>query len=91
MSNPYYRYQLANSAFVDGDYKSAIDSLEYAIRKRKDEDRFYYLLSLSYLMLSDREAAQNWMKKAEETALKSASKQKYNHKLDLLMGGDSGL
>jgi Tfp pilus assembly protein PilF len=91
MNNPYYRYQLANSAFVDGDYKTAIDNLEFAIRKRKDEDRFYYLLSLSYLMSGDREAAQRWMQKAEETALKSTNKQKYNHKLDLLMGRDTGI
>jgi len=91
MNNPYYRFQLANSAFVDGDYKTAIDNLEFAIRKRKDEDRFYYLLSLSYLMSGDREAAQRWMQKAEEAALKNTNKQKYNHKLDLLMGRDTGI
>ena len=86
MSNPFYRYQLANTAFADGDYKAAIQNLKFAIRKRKDQDQFYFLLSLSYLMSGEKELAQRWMKKAEEVALKSASKQKYHHKLDLLLG-----
>jgi Flp pilus assembly protein TadD len=89
MRNPYYRYQLANSAFIDGDYKTAIDHLDYAIAKRKDEDRFYFLLSLSYLMSGEKEKAQRWMKKAEEVTEKSENQIKYGHKLDLLMGQGS--
>jgi len=88
MSNPYYRYQIANSAFIDGDYKTAIKNLEYAIKKREDEDRFYFLLSLSYLMSGEKEEAQRWMKKAEDVASKSESQKKYSHKLDLLMSQD---
>jgi len=91
MNNPYYRYQLANSAFIDGDYEFAIQNLNFAIRKRKDEDRFYFLLSLSYLMSGEKETAQKWMEKAEEVALESSSKQKYHHKLDLLMNRNNGL
>lgn len=53
MRNPFYRYQLANTAFIEGDYKTAIQNLKYAIQKRKDEDRFYFLLSLCYLMSGD--------------------------------------
>jgi tetratricopeptide (TPR) repeat protein len=90
MSNPYYRYQIANSAFIDGDYRTAIQNLKYAIRKRKDEDRFYFLMSLSYLMSGEKEEAQRWMKKAEEVAEATADQQKYHHKLDLLMSQDSG-
>jgi tetratricopeptide (TPR) repeat protein len=86
MNNPYYRYQLANTAFSDGDYRNAIENLKMAIRKRKDDDRFYYLLSLSYLMSGDKEQAARWMKKAEEVALISEDQKKYHHKLDLLMG-----
>ena len=91
MNNPYYRYQLANTAFVDGNYESAIENLKFAIRKRKDEDRFFYLLSLSYLMKGEKETAEEWMKKAEEAALESESRQKYHHKLDLLMGRNNGI
>jgi tetratricopeptide (TPR) repeat protein len=89
MKNPYYRYQIANAAFIDGDYETAIKNLKYAIGKREDEDRFYFLLSLSYLMSGEKEEAQRWMKKAEKVAQQSESQKKYSHKLDLLMGQDS--
>jgi tetratricopeptide (TPR) repeat protein len=85
MSNPYYRYAQANTAFIDGDYKTAIENLEYAIDMVDDEDRFYFLLSLSYLMSGDKTESTRWMKKAEEVAKQNESRQKYSHKLDLLI------
>lgn len=84
LRNPYYRYQLANEAFNEGDYESAIENLKVAIRKRSEDDRFFYLLSLSYLMSGDRGQAQTWMKKAEEVASQGSDQEKYHHKLDLL-------
>ncbi len=90
MKNPYYRFQIANAAFIDGDYESAIKNLNYAIGKRDDEDRFYFLLSLSYLMSGEKEQAQRWMTKAEEVARESANRQKYSHKLNLMISQDSG-
>ena len=84
MRNPYYRFQLADEAFNEGDYQAAITHLKAAIRKREEDDRFYYLLSLSYLMSGDREQSQRWMKKAEEVAQQKSSQEKYHHKLDLL-------
>jgi tetratricopeptide (TPR) repeat protein len=89
MRNPYYRYAQANSAFIDGDYQTAIKNLDYAIEKRDDEDRFYFLLSLSYLMSGNKEEAQRWMKKAEEVARKNERREKYSHKLDLLVSQQS--
>lgn len=85
MSNPYYRYAQANTAFIDGDYRTAIENLKYAINMIDDEDRFYFLLSLSYLMSGDKEESTRWMKKAEEVAKKNESREKYSHKLDLLI------
>ncbi|MGK2926736.1 MAG: transglutaminase domain-containing protein [Lysobacterales bacterium] len=90
MQNPYYRYMLANEAFVSGDYRTAIEHLDYAISARKNEDRFLSLMSMSYLMLGDREAAQGWMKKAEAAASEDRNKQRYHHKLELLLGRDYG-
>jgi Flp pilus assembly protein TadD len=84
MKNPYYRYELANLAFMEGDYKAAISNLKYATRKRGEEDRFHYLLSLSYLMDGDREASRQSMQRAEELARQGKDRQKYHHKLDLL-------
>ena len=84
MNNPYYRYYLADEAFASGDYQTAIAHLQAAIRKRQDEDRFYYLLSLSYLMEGDSGAAQHWMRKAGEVAAEDSDRQRYQHKLDML-------
>jgi Flp pilus assembly protein TadD len=88
MRNPYHRYQLANTAFNEGDYGEAIKNLKMAIRQRDDEDRFYFLLSLSYLMSGERDEAQRWMKKAEEVSQLSEDQKKYHHKLDLLKNPD---
>lgn len=91
MKNPYYRYQVANTAFNDGDYKEAISNLKMAIRQRQDEDQFYYLLSLSYLMSGDKDEAERWMEKAEEVAEESEDRNKYHHKLDLIKGRQTGI
>jgi Flp pilus assembly protein TadD len=89
MENPYYRYLLANEAFTNGDYGSAIGHLEFAIQERPHEDRFLALMSMSYLMIGDRQAAQSWMKKAEAAAGDDSSKQRYQNKLELLLGRDN--
>ena len=86
MRNPYYRYRAAQADFVNGDYDAAIENLKYAVRERKNEGSFYMLMSLSYLMKGDREAAQRWMKKAEEVTEQAADRQKYNSKYEMLMG-----
>jgi len=88
LKNPYYRFQVANVAFIEGDYRTAIENLEHAIKMRKDEDRFYFLMSLCYLMSGDKQAAQRWMKKAETIAKKNPDKEKYQHKLDILRGSE---
>ncbi len=82
--NPYYRYQLAERAFDAGDYDAAIDHLKYAVRKRRNEDEFHYLLGLSYLKMGDEKAAQRWFSKAEEAATSDALKKKYSNKLEHL-------
>ena len=89
MGNPYYRFRLANIDFNDGDYKSAIKNLKYAIRQKNDEDRFYYLLSLSYLMAGDKPEAQKWMKEAQRVAKETEDQHRYSRKLNLLMGKDT--
>lgn len=90
MENPYYRYMMANEAFLGGNYQAAIDHLDFAVRERPHEDLFYSLMSMSYLMSGDRDAAQRWMKKASEIAEEDASKRRYEHKLGVLMRQDAG-
>ena len=88
--NPYYRYQLARTAFDNGDYGAAIEHLKYAVRRIRNDDNFYFLMSLSYLNSGDKEAAERWMKKAEEVAEIDADKKRYHRKLDMLMSDGTG-
>ena len=90
MENPYYRYMLANEAFLGGNYQVAIEHLDYAVRERPHEDLFYSLMSMSYLMSGDKDAARKWMKKASEVAGEDASKRRYEHKLGVLMSQSTG-
>ena len=90
MQNPYYRYQLARTAFDIGDYETAIDHLKAAVRKNRNDDNFYFLMSLSYFNSGEKETAERWMKKAEEVAEMDADKKKYHRKLDLLMSNGTG-
>ena len=89
MRNPYYRYQLARMAFDNGDYETAIDHLKFAIRRNKNDDSFYFLMSVSYLNSGNKEAAERWMKKAEAVAEMDVDKQRYHRKLDMLMSSDT--
>ena len=85
MRNPYFRYQLARTAFEEGDYDSSIDHLDYAIRRKNDDDQFYSLMSLNYLMKGDRSSAQDWMRQAEEIAEKDSDKQRYHNKFEMMV------
>lgn len=85
MRNPYYRYMQARTLFEEGDYDGSIEHLEYAIRKKNDDDQFYSLLSLDYLMKGNREEARKWMKQAEEIAEKESDKQRYHNKFEMMV------
>ena len=87
--NPYYWFYLANEAFTDGDYDGAIDHVERALRLHDREPRFYSLLSFSYLMNGNREAARRWMEHAESLVEDEADKSRYREKLDMLVSQDS--
>jgi tetratricopeptide (TPR) repeat protein len=85
MRNPYYRYMQARTLFEEGDYDGSIEHLDYAIRKKNNDDQFYSLMSLNYLMKGDREEAQKWMKQAEEIAEKESDKQRYHNKFEMMV------
>lgn len=85
MGNPYYRYHLAQQAVMEGDYEAAVRHLKFAIRKRDNEDRFYALLGVSYLLVGEEAAARRWMQKAEEVAAKETDKLRYHNKVDRLI------
>jgi Flp pilus assembly protein TadD len=88
--NPYYRFQRAREAFDARDYDTAIRHLDYAIRRKKNEDRFYFLLGLSYLKKGDEPAARRWMSRAEEVSATDALKRRYSSKIDILLSAPPG-
>jgi Flp pilus assembly protein TadD len=83
--NPYYRYHQAREAFLAGDYDTAISHLKFAIRKRKQEDRFLFLLGLSYLQKGNEAAARRWLARAEELAATDTQKRNYSNKVQMLL------
>jgi len=83
--NPYYRYQIAREAFEAGDYDAAIGHLDYAIRRKKNEDRFYLLLGLCSLKKGDERDALRWLARAREVAATDALKRRYESKIDVLL------
>ena len=83
--NPYYRYQRARDAYEAEDYGTAISHLKYAIRKKKNEDQFYFLLGMCYLQKGDQRAARRWLARAKEVAATDALKHRYSSKLEMLL------
>lgn len=82
--NPYYRFQLAEAAFLAADYDDAIRHLRFAISRKANEDRFYALLGLAYLRRGDATSALRWMARAEEVAGDETLKHSYHSKLEAL-------
>jgi len=85
--NPYYRFQRARAAFLARDYDTAIDHLTHALRKKKNEDRFYFLLGLCHLEKGNPRAARRWLARAEEVAASDVLKHRYASKVDRLLSG----
>ena len=85
MNNPYLRFNLAREAFFDRDYDTAVNHLKTAIKKHKNDDEFYFLLGLCYLMKGDDAEARRWTQKAEHVAQTEAAKGRYSTKIEALM------
>ena len=64
LKNPYYRYALAQNAYRSGDYNDALQLLDYAVRRRSNEHKFYFLRGLSLQALGHSDEAINDVKKA---------------------------
>lgn len=84
MMNPYYRYHLAQEAFDDGDYDAAVGHLKFALRSKRNEDRFMALLGLAYLRQGDEVAARAWLARAAEVADDEGQRAQYHSKLEML-------
>jgi Flp pilus assembly protein TadD len=84
MHNPHLRFTLARDAFFNRDYDTAIAHLKFAIRKHKDEDEYYFLLGMCYLMKGEPDKARRWTAKAERVAETDEKKRVYSAKIETL-------
>jgi tetratricopeptide (TPR) repeat protein len=66
--NPYYHFSVANAAYLDDRPKQALDSLDKAIKLKKDEHQFYFLQGLVLIELDDTQAARASFGRAQALA-----------------------
>jgi len=84
--NPYYQFYLAQQAYAENHYPEAETLLLAAIKRRKDEHKFYRLLGLTYLQMGEVEEAQKHIRQAYDLTDSPKQRKLYNHKLQLLAG-----
>jgi Flp pilus assembly protein TadD len=82
--NPYYLYDLAQSAYQEGEYEAANKLLRSAINKRRDEPEFYRLYGLTWIQLGKPERAESSFEKAVHYSTNPERSSLYEHKLRLL-------
>jgi Flp pilus assembly protein TadD len=85
--NPYYHYQLAREAYRTEDYDAAISHLKTAVRAKKNDDRFYFLLSLAHLKKGDARAAGRYLVRAQQVAGTDELRRRYESKMSALRRG----
>lgn len=69
MKNPYYRYHRAQEAYAEGDYKTTLDHLRAAVKKKTNEYKFHQLLAETYTKLGMEPQAHKASSKAEKLRL----------------------
>lgn len=83
--NPYYRYSLARREVLAGDYTTALKNIDAAIRMNKFEHRFFFLQGVIYTALEEQNHADASFKKALQLASDPRQKERYRHKMDMLI------
>jgi tetratricopeptide (TPR) repeat protein len=89
MRNPYYRYGLAQKAFLKKDYELARKHTKAAIHHHDKEHRFYFLLGAIYQRTGDSKLATDNFSKALELSFDDEQQAKYRRKIDILFSMDS--
>lgn len=82
--NPYYLYELAETAYDMGNFEEANKLLRSAIKRRRDEPEFYRLYGLTWVQLGQTHKAKDSFKLAVRHATDPARASLYEHKLRLL-------
>jgi Flp pilus assembly protein TadD len=87
--NPYFHYYRAQFAYENDRIDEAQQSLHRAIKLKKNEHQFYFLMGMiNYKLGNQQEALENFVK-ARELAGYASERQKYNAKIELLAGSQS--
>ncbi|QDF68034.1 tetratricopeptide repeat protein [Shewanella sp. SNU WT4] len=84
IANPFYYFDMAEQAYRDGDYNSAIDWYQRALGKADYRPEFYHGLAKSYFRQGQVQQAQNYLQKALQLSLNDKERQRYRAKLDSL-------
>lgn len=84
-NNPWYRYRQARAAFFARDYAKALEDLDFAIRRKPDEDTFLFLRGMVHLQRGDASRARADLEKAEAVAADESLKRNYHSKMQLLL------
>jgi len=82
--NPYYHFQLGKEAFDKGEYDAAIAHVERAARTKRNEDQFYFLLSLAYRQKGDTRTAARYLARAQRVAATDELRRRYESKMQAL-------
>jgi Flp pilus assembly protein TadD len=75
--NPYFHYLAGQSAFTDASYEESIKCFKAAIRRKQDEDLFYYSLAMAYLKLGNIRKAEKNIDKAKYYAWDDQKREYY--------------
>ena len=89
MRNPYYRFELSEHAYQQGDYDEAISHLRKAIALKSDEHEFYFALAKSYYRRGDRKKALSNFDTARQLADHETASNRYSQELDTLLEDQS--
>ncbi len=82
--NPYYHYELAETAYRDGDYDRALSEIKHAISLKRDDHRLYFLEGLIHYRLGDVADARSAIATAERVSDEADVKERYAGKLAAL-------
>ncbi len=87
LKNPYYRYELAETAYYSGDYDKAIAELKAAIRISDNDEQFHRLLGLAYVQAGAGSKASEAFADAELAAETKTAQRVYSEKQKILRQG----